>query len=127
MLAKFPNKIRILNQYQTYSIYAHFSRYEVMKQCWHIEPNKRLNFQELVDKMQAFLEDKGEYLCFPVDKDYYNLSPKTCTGQCIDPYSRTPTPRRRKQDEYLEPTDLGDNSTFVQDCGINSFRKEGDC
>ena len=92
-----------------------------MMQCWHIDPKKRLTFDDLVDKMEKFLADECEYATFPVNEDYYKFFPKDVAAS-----QEGPTPRIRKEDEYLEPIDIFDQSGFVLNCGIDAFRKNDD-
>lgn len=37
------------------------SRYKIMRNCWHIEPEQRPTFQELANCWEKLLEDKMEY------------------------------------------------------------------
>ena len=72
-----------------------------------------------MEEIEELLEDKSEYVSFPVNEDYYKFFPK----KVADP-SKGPTPRVRKEDEYLEPIDIHKDSGFVVDCGIDQFRKD---
>ena len=95
-----------------------FLRYQVVRKCWHIEPTQRWTFEDIVDKIEAFLENKGEYVTFPVNEDYYKFFPKKETDS-----SKGPTPPTRKEDKYLEPIDNHGDFGFVLNCGIDAFRK----
>ena len=94
---------------------SHF-RYKVMLQCWHAEPEKRSSFGEIIKKIEGFLENRGEYVSFPVHEDYYKIFPAKVS-------SKGPTPRVRKEDEYLTPVDMFDESGMVLDCGIDKLKK----
>ena len=101
-----------------YIIYRFLYRYQVARKCWHIDPTQRWTFEGIVERIEAFLEDKGEYVTFPVNEDYYKFVPK----KAQDP-SKGPTPRVRKEDEYLEPIDMCKDSGMVLDCGIDTVPK----
>ena len=88
-----------------------------MLQCWHANPEKRFTFKEIIKKIEGFLENRGEYVSFPVHEDYYTIFPKEVS-------SKGPTPRVRKEDEYLTPIDMFEESGIVLDCGIDKIRKE---
>ena len=86
-------------------------------QCWHANPEERLTFEELVKQMEGLLENRGEYVSFPVNEDYYKIFPTKGT-------SKGPTPRVRKEDEYLMPVDMIDDAGIFLDCGIDKIRKK---
>ena len=88
-----------------------------MMQCWHANPEKRSTFGDIVKKIEGFLENRGEYVSFPVSEDYYKIFPMRET-------SRGPKPRVRKEDEYLTPVDMMDGAGMVLDCGIDKLQKK---
>ena len=102
-----------------HSLQLFILRYQVARKCWHIDPTQRGNFERIVEEIEELLEDKSEYVSFPVNEDYYKFFPK----KVADP-SKGPTPRPRKGDEYLEPINVHKHSGFIIDCGIDTFRKD---
>ena len=78
---------------------------------------KDIHLRGASEEKGGLLEDTGSLHFIPINKGYYKFFPmkEPCKG---------PTPKERKEDQYLTLIDMMDESGIVLDCGIDKLQGE---